>query len=114
MANLGFEKGARYRDICRKAMELGLWLCPAEVGPVLRMEYVNQPPRERVRIAMQPIPFEKRGDSRCIFVVGHGVNGPYLGSDETDSSDFYDACNMLGEPNLFVFVKPRRAFLPKP
>jgi hypothetical protein len=36
---LGFKKLTRYEDICKRAFELGLDLCPAEVGPQLRLQH---------------------------------------------------------------------------
>jgi hypothetical protein len=55
VAELGFKDGAKYSDICERAKELGLGLCPAEVGPQLRLQYTNQPNGEWLRIAMEPI-----------------------------------------------------------
>jgi hypothetical protein len=52
---LGFPQGAKLRDIYAKAKELGLELCPAEVGPLLRLQYTNQPDNNYLRIAMEPI-----------------------------------------------------------
>lgn len=40
---LGFLDGATTAQIFRKASELGLELCPLELGPYLRLEYLDQP-----------------------------------------------------------------------
>lgn len=37
--DLGFKEPALYKDICEKAQEFGLKLCPAEVGPQLKLQY---------------------------------------------------------------------------
>lgn len=52
---LGFKDGATRADIYKRAKELGLGLCPAEVGPQLRLKYKDQPKGEWVLIAMEPI-----------------------------------------------------------
>ena len=49
---LGFRDGATTDEIYKKAEELGLELCPAEVGPQLRLKY---PGKEWMLIAMKQI-----------------------------------------------------------
>jgi hypothetical protein len=46
---LGFNDGAYYKEICTKALELGLELCAAEVGPALRLVYKDQSRGEWLR-----------------------------------------------------------------
>lgn len=40
--DLGFPNGATLPHIFKRASELGLKLCPPELGPHLRLEYLNQ------------------------------------------------------------------------
>src|SRR5262245_53102976 len=55
-ADLGFQEGyTSLAEIYRRAIELGLNLCPAEVGPQLRLQYVDQPLGEFLHIAMDPL-----------------------------------------------------------
>lgn len=54
--DLGFNKGYSTTDqIYKRAGELGLELCPAEVGPNLRLKDVNQPMGEWYYIGMKQI-----------------------------------------------------------
>lgn len=78
VGDLGFKGSARYADICTKAVELGLELCPAEVGPALRLQYGDQPRDEWLRIAMEAI--ADRGGDRLIFLVGLDSDGLWLGA----------------------------------
>ena len=55
VAELGFPKGATRADIYKRAAEFELEPCPAEVGPALREQYMDQPNGEWLRIAMEPI-----------------------------------------------------------
>src|SRR3989338_7539783 len=55
VADLGFEFNATTEDIYARAKELGLDLCPAEVGPELRLQYPDQPLGEWSNVAMKPI-----------------------------------------------------------
>ena len=52
---LGFKGGAIRQQIYGRANELGLDLCPAEVGPQLRLQYKDQPEEEHLIVAMNPI-----------------------------------------------------------
>lgn len=56
VAELGFRKQeTKLSDIYGRARDRGLEICPAEVGPKLRLEYLSQPAGEYLRIAMEPI-----------------------------------------------------------
>ncbi|MGS2778726.1 helicase [Robertmurraya sp. GLU-23] len=46
VGNLGFLEGATTGQIYRRASELGLDLCPVELGPHLRLAYLDQPEGE--------------------------------------------------------------------
>ncbi|MFZ2556178.1 MAG: hypothetical protein WAZ27_04580 [Minisyncoccia bacterium] len=76
VGELGFGKGASYKDICARAVELGLELCPAEVGPALRLSYKDQPRGEWVVIAMEAIT-DRDGGLR-VFDVDHGGDELWL------------------------------------
>ncbi|WP_066050744.1 helicase [Robertmurraya korlensis] len=43
VGNLGFPDGATTTQFFKRANELGLELCPIELGPYLRLEYLDQP-----------------------------------------------------------------------
>jgi len=89
VADLGFKSGATYGNICAKAKELSLELCPNEVGPQLRLQYKDQPKGEYLRIAMEPI---AGLDGRlCVFYVEHGEGGLWLRGSYGDSDHFWDA-----------------------
>lgn len=94
---LGFSGNATYRDICDKAIELGLELCPAEVGPQLRLQSTDQPYGEWIVMAMEPIAGSD-GDL-SVFHVVRDLDGLRL-----------DACYGLPDlvwnaDNRFVFVR---------
>ena len=76
VADLGFKNGARYDQICARAIELGLELCPAEVGPQLRLQYPGQPRGEWLLVAMEAI--RDSDGSLRIFSVGHDEDGRWL------------------------------------
>jgi hypothetical protein len=54
-ADLGVESESSLADVYKRARQVGLELCPAEVGPQLRLDYRNQPRGEVLHIAMQPV-----------------------------------------------------------
>src|SRR3954470_24507053 len=55
VADLGFQWPATYEEICTRARELGFELCPAEVGPQLRLQHQDQPSINWLYIAMEPV-----------------------------------------------------------
>jgi len=89
VADLGFKNGATYKDICAKAKELGLELCPNEVGPQLRLQYKDQPKGEYLRIVMEPISGSS-GDLN-IFGVEHDGDDLWLHSCHGFSDYFWRA-----------------------
>ena len=52
---LGASVEVSLRDIYARAVSLGFELCPAEVGPSLRLQYLDQPLGEFLLIAMNPV-----------------------------------------------------------
>ena len=87
VAELGFKNGATRAEIYERAKELSLDICPAEVGPQLRLQYKDQPEsewlfNEWLLIAMDPITVSD-GDlgvlrvSRCYG--GERLLGGYYG-----------------------------------
>ena len=66
-ADLGFKDGAKVKDTYARALEIGLELCPNEVGPQLLLQYTDQPNGERLLIAMEPI--IDSDDYRGLFYV---------------------------------------------
>ncbi len=55
VAELGFPDGATIAQIYEAGLKRGWQLCPAEVGPQLRLQYPNQPHEECDFIAMEPM-----------------------------------------------------------
>lgn len=76
VADLGFANGATTDEIYRKAQELGLELCPAEVGPNLRLQYLDQPLGEYFWIAMKQI--AGRGGYPLVFELVRYEDGLWL------------------------------------
>ena len=70
VAELGFKKGARRDQIYERAKELGLELCPSEVGPQLRLQYQDQPNGEWLLIGMEPVA-DSDGDLNVFGVRRH-------------------------------------------
>jgi len=86
VAEFGFKNGATLENIYARANELGLDLCPNEVGPQLRLQYKDQPKGERIRIAMDPIK-DSDGDP-CVFHVVRSDGGESWLSTDYDYPGF--------------------------
>jgi len=98
VAELGFKKGARRNQIYERARDLGLELCPPEVGPQLRLQYQDQPNGEWILVAMEPI-VDSDGDPR-LFLVERSDSGLWLSSFWGDPGGFWDAGRQ------WVFCRP--------
>ena len=88
VADLGFDQATRYDAICQRAKERGLELCPPEVGPQLRLQYLDQPFGEWIRVAMEAIR-DSDGDLLVFRVVRNDV-GLWLYSYYGSPDDLWD------------------------
>ncbi|MDP3991851.1 MAG: hypothetical protein Q8P66_03080 [Candidatus Colwellbacteria bacterium] len=98
VAELGFPGSVTLRKIYARAQKQGLNLCPAEVGPQLRLQYADQSHREWFTVAMEPI--ASSGGSLCVFEVGHDGDVGWLDAGGGSPDGFWS-----GE-DQFVFVSP--------
>lgn len=94
-------RNVRYSDICARAIELGLELCPAEVGPVLWLKHKDSLGHgEPLNIAMEPLgsaPYEH------IFRISSFFRGRCWLE--------WNICNMSGHwkaDSKLVFMLPRK------
>jgi len=104
VAELGFVRLAPLSDIHRRANELGLELCPAEVAPLLRLAYTDQPLGEFLNIAMKPIA-TYAGELVTLSIANAGTGPVLLGGEAR-------ADLMVSPQASFVFVRPQRIALP--
>jgi len=100
VAELGFPNSATRAQICEAALKQGLFLCPAEVGPQVRLQYLDQPRGDWFRIGMEPIP-DSGGDPN-VFDVGHDDAGRWL------NSNWYRPDNVWDASCAWVFCRPRK------
>jgi len=98
VAELGFKEGVRRDQIYERAKEFGLELCPAEVGPQLRLQYQDQPNGEWILVAMEPI-FASDGNPR-LFPVGRNDSGLWLSGLWSPPARFWPA------DRRWVFCRP--------
>jgi hypothetical protein len=99
-AGLGFgSDGAMLRDIYARADTFGLDLCPAEAGPILRLNYLDQPLGEFLHVAMRPV--ATYGGELVDFTLGNGGSALLLiGGDAHPDVVFAGAVR-------FVFMRAR-------
>lgn len=79
VADLGFTNNPSYKNLCSRAREFGLELCPAETGPQLRIQGPSYSRGEWLCIGMEPIIGSNINESN-IFRVGCASewNGQFL------------------------------------
>jgi hypothetical protein len=99
VGELGFKDSAEFEQICAKAKKRGLELCPARVGPELRLQYEDQPENESLGVAMEPIS-DAEGLS-AIFVLSHTDGTLWLGNNEAHPKTRYSIAA------VFIFSRPR-------
>lgn len=103
VGELCFKRYARCDQIYDRAKKLGLELCPAEVGPQLRLHYQDQPKGECVFIAMEPI-FD---GSHClgVFRVERTDFALWLWTDWSDKSP---SDSLWDADDQWIFCRPRK------
>ena len=97
-ADLGVESESSLADVYKRARQVGLALCPAEVAPQLRLDYRNQPLGEALNIAMEPVATYS-GEPTILALVNFGTGLALIGSD--GRSEF-----MVPRTWRFVFALP--------
>jgi hypothetical protein len=102
VADLGFGgRGASLADVHARAAQLGLELCPAELAPNLRLQYLNQPIGESLQIAMKP-EATYHGEPIALALTNGGEGLLLIGGDAHPDQ-------IQSAPLRFVFVRPRGA-----
>lgn len=108
VAGLGFKGSMTRTRIYARAEELGLSLCHPEIGPQLRLQYLDQPKGEHLIIAMEPI-YSSDGVP-LVFEVGatdEVIGKFWLSAEVQHRSRLWDAYER------FVFVKHRPLHVPE-
>ena len=100
---LGLTKGRYYYSvICSVALEQGLWRSPApDIGPELRLQYMDQPEDEVLRIPTMAGVTDTFGRPRIWVVMKH------FGMSYLDISSGYPDVH-FGPDDRFIFVRPRK------
>lgn len=80
VADLGFTNGATNREIWQRGKEIGLDLCPPDVGPELRLSMKDQPLGDYVTVAMEGIP-DSDGNPLMFHVYSNDYDGRGLDKD---------------------------------
>jgi hypothetical protein len=97
-ADLGVETESSLAGVYKRARQVGLELCPAEVGPQLRLDYRNQPLGEALEIAMEPVATYS-GDPTILTLVNWGTGLALISRDGRSDS-------MVSPTSRFVFALP--------
>ena len=103
-ADLGMESDrASLAEVYQRARQAGLELCPAEVGPQLRLDYRNQPLGEALDIAMEPVA-TYGGEPTILTLANWGTGLLLIGRDGRPES-------MVFRKSRFVFALPTKGRL---
>lgn len=74
---LGFTASAKWKEILSKAQELGYEMCPPEVGPILALNWDDQPKGTWAYIGVEPIT-DSDGYPLVFFVERHDDGKSWL------------------------------------
>jgi hypothetical protein len=99
-SELGVETESSLSDVYKRAKQVGLELCPPEVGPQLRLHYRNQPLGEALNIAMEPIA-ASGGDPTILALVNFGSGLALMGVNGRSEL-------MVLRTSRFVFALPTK------
>lgn len=102
-ADLGVETESSLSDLHKRAKQVGLELCPAEVAPQLRLDYRNQPLGEALDIAMEPVA-TYGGEPTILTLANWGTGLLLIGRDGRPES-------MVFRKSRFVFALPTKGRL---
>jgi hypothetical protein len=104
VAELGLEAEASSQsEVYARAKRIGLELCPAEVGPRLRLDYRDQPLGEALDVAMEPVA-TYGGEPTILALANFGSGLALIGSDGRPDA-------MVPRTRRFVFALPARGRL---
>ena len=77
VAELGFKNGGKHSDILERALQLGIALCPPELGPQLYLQYKDQLVGDNyLFIAMEPI-IDSYGKPKVFYIQHNGVTASF-------------------------------------
>lgn len=99
VAELGLDaEVSSQSEVYARAQRIGLELCPAEVGPRLRLDYRDQPLGEALDVAMEPVATYS-GEPTILALVNFGSGLALIGSDGRSDA-------MVPRSRRFVFALP--------
>ena len=106
VGRLGFKNGAYYEDVCTRGVEMGMKLCPAEVGPALRLVCGKQH-RGWLNIAMKAI-------KGRIFAIESADDGLWLNTNDAPhrsgpfkKKNFDPLYGWNAAGDVFIFIQPK-------
>ena len=111
VAQLGVEREVEpLASVYQRAGRMGLELCPAEVGPQLRLDYLDQPLGDAVHIAMEPIA-AWRGQLLILALVNFGSGLALISNngqpDFVAPRNFHFVFALPGKPPLEARRRPQ-------
>ena len=98
-ADLGTPTEPSLADVYALAQAHGLALAPAEVGPLLRLQYLDQPVGEFLHVGMSPI--NTWSGEPVILVLANGGAGLILIGTESSANA------KISATTPFLFIRPR-------